>query len=479
MDIAGASISGPRPYNEDNYYFFDFAQSSSTKTFVNGIKAFIMVSDGMGGHEGGDVASALACKSAEDYMASLLSMEGEFIELDASLALTEIVENANEAISQYSTEQGIPNIGATFVGAFIGTNKAWIAHVGDSRAYKISRGKIEQITRDHSMVGRMLSDGLITEEQAQNHPQRNVIDSALGFTADDPEMNEVYLGRGDALILCSDGVSTVVSNEDMVKCLQVSNSVNDAADNLLDLAVKKHTDDNATAVVAVRNWSSMKARTPKPNTREQLTGRLNLKGLFANPRSRAITIIAALLLVAVVVLFAVAGGSGAGGGATPVEPTPEAQTTQGEDDTTAAPKDPTHNESSEAAGQDGHETTPVTQQEGTFVLTEFQSLVGDPEPIPVLEYVDDNGCAQYLMFSNKKVVINRAVFELYVSEDFTEYPFADEIHNQKYYELDSRYLELGALNTQLKGLLEENAAVLDSLDASSTLIIDARFVKPA
>ncbi|MDR1013794.1 MAG: serine/threonine-protein phosphatase [Coriobacteriales bacterium] len=278
MKVAGFSTAGPRPANEDSYYVLDF---SDVQSFSEGISAFIMVSDGMGGHDGGDVASRLAVQAAETYLQQLLAMAEEHqVELDVPLAFKEIVENANEAIGCEMQVRGNTGMGATFVGAFLSSRKAWVAHVGDSRAYLIHRGAARQLTKDHSAVGRLLSEGLITERQAQEHPERNVIERALGFTDGDPEITEVTLARGDALLLCSDGVSTVLDAQMLADSVMRAASVEATAEDVVALALKRNTDDNATAVVAVANWSSLKASAP----REGLLGRFR-RGSAPRPAS--------------------------------------------------------------------------------------------------------------------------------------------------------------------------------------------------
>jgi protein phosphatase len=268
MKIAGFSTAGPRPINEDSFYVVDF---SEVRSFSGGISAFIMVSDGMGGHEGGDVASRMAVQSAECYLNQLIKMgESHQVELDVPLAFKEIVRNANEAIQQEMQARGNSGMGATFVGAFVSPMKAWIAHVGDSRAYLIHRGTARQLTKDHSAVGRLLSEGLITEKQAQAHPERNVIERALGFTDDDPEITEIPLFRGDALLLCSDGVSTVLTTQLLAECVLRAKDIEAAAKDTVMMALKKNSDDNATAVVATVNWSALKARAPNQNFLERL-----------------------------------------------------------------------------------------------------------------------------------------------------------------------------------------------------------------
>lgn len=249
MRLGGCTATGPRDANEDSFYVIDF---SAVGSFANGVTSFAMVSDGMGGYQGGDVASGLAVSSAERYIDLLLEMaKGNRVEFDAVLALTEIVQNAHEAIVAESDIRGNTSMGATFVGAFLSPTHAWIGHVGDSRAYLLHGGEAIQLTEDHSQVGRLLKQGLITEEEAQSHPARNRIDRALGFTDTAPDITEVELGLGDGLLMCSDGVYTVLNALSIAACTAKARDAEGAARRVVKSALSAGTDDNSTAVVVL------------------------------------------------------------------------------------------------------------------------------------------------------------------------------------------------------------------------------------
>ena len=266
VDLQGYSATGPREANEDNFYVLDF---SDYGTFTNGICALAVVSDGMGGYLGGDIASSIVVTEAERYMSQLLEMaKGNQIEFDAPAALDEIVQNAHAIILEEAEKNGGRSMGATFVGAFISPTHAWIGHVGDSRAYLIHEGEAIQLTEDHSQVGRMLSRGLISEEEAQNHPDRNKIEQALGFTIMETEIDEVDIEAGDSLVLCSDGVYTVVNYEKLATCVQKSHDAESAAINAVNAALSAHTDDNSTAVVVFPDRPAVR----KKNAADTLPG---------------------------------------------------------------------------------------------------------------------------------------------------------------------------------------------------------------
>ena len=266
MNLGGCSDIGPREANEDNFFVFDFPDASA---FSDGIVAYVMVSDGMGGYQGGDVASGLAVACAQSYVTQLSEMAvANKVDLDVNAALAEIALNAHEAIKAESASRGNASMGATIVEAFLSPVHAWIAHIGDSRAYLVRDGEATQLTEDHSQVGRMLSRGIITEEEAQVHPSRNRIERALGFSDGDPEIDEVDLLPGDWLVLCSDGVYTVLDSAVLATSVMRSRDAERAAKRVVRLAISKGTDDNSTAAVA---WN-VEADTGGP--RKQKAGTL-------------------------------------------------------------------------------------------------------------------------------------------------------------------------------------------------------------
>ncbi|MBP3893812.1 MAG: serine/threonine-protein phosphatase [Atopobiaceae bacterium] len=259
MNVGGYTATGPRDTNEDNFYFLDF---SDVDAFVNGVCAFAMVSDGMGGYQGGDVASGLAVACAKSYLTQLVEMAGSNqVDLDVPAALAEIVQNAHESILAEANTRGNLSMGATFVGVFVSETHAWVGHVGDSRCYLVRDGHCRQLTEDHSHVGHMLSRGVITEKEAQNHPERNRIERALGFNDARPDVSEVDLVPGDALLLCSDGVYTVLDAEKLGACVSGARDASEAARRAVKLSIRRGTDDNSTAVVVMDGLGGRGGRT--------------------------------------------------------------------------------------------------------------------------------------------------------------------------------------------------------------------------
>jgi PPM family protein phosphatase len=317
IDYGGHTQPGPRPYNEDAYTIKDL---SAWAPRLNGVLVFAAVSDGMGGHEAGDVASSEAILAAEHYIDALLQLaDAGPLAFDPATVLVEIGRAANAAVLSAGAERGIQSMGATLVAMFATEDVAWIGHVGDSRAYRLTREGATQLTADHSAVGRMIAEGVLTEEQAQTHPQRNVIERALGFDDDRPvEIDSVGLGPRDVVLLCSDGVSTVLTGPDLREIVFGSKSLAKAASSVVAEALAAGGDDNATVVAWSADFASRGAGT-LPG------GRAAKRGMSPQRRQakrhgraqRASWVFVGLLVLAALALFAFGGnlfGGGASGG---------------------------------------------------------------------------------------------------------------------------------------------------------------------
>lgn len=320
MDLGGASVSGPRPYNEDNYHFVDLSGHSAS---LAGLTAFAIVCDGMGGHQSGDVASRVAIEAARGYVEDLVAMsQRSAIELDVGQALREITSEAHDAVMAAAAERGGSSMGSTLVATFVSDREAWVGHVGDSRAYLLREGGAKPLTVDHSQVGRMIAEGILTEEQAQHHPQRNVIERALGFDGSSAEITHVRIRSGDAIILCSDGLSTVLSGDDIAALSLQARSAEDAARALTDGAAQAGTDDNTTAVIVCDDWRLAQAGAPQRTRSRRDASRARREAQRHKRASRASIVFGGIALVAVAAIaFAAVMGSrptGGGTGATTV-----------------------------------------------------------------------------------------------------------------------------------------------------------------
>jgi protein phosphatase len=202
------------------------------------------VADGMGGAQAGELASRLAAAAIEE---GALAIRGEE-------SVAGIVRTANARIFEHSVrDPTAAGMGTTATVAFVdeGAGTAAIAHVGDSRAYRYRAGALEQLTTDHSLVGELVRSGRLTEAEAAVHPHRSVITRALGTEADvDVDTLTVDLRPGDLVLLCSDGLSAMVRDEEIVRLLEATRvDPHDAAEALVAAANRAGGEDNVTVVL--------------------------------------------------------------------------------------------------------------------------------------------------------------------------------------------------------------------------------------
>jgi serine/threonine protein phosphatase PrpC len=238
-----------RNNNQDSLFAFFSANIS-----VEGQPDFALfiVADGMGGHHDGERASAITTRTigkfvVEKFYLDLLQKGGD---QDAdrpvlSEVLSEAVQKANENVAEE-----IPEGGTTVTAAAILSDRVFIAHVGDSRAYMITTDGIEQVTRDHSLVQRLIELDKLTPEEALAHPQRNVLYRAIG-QSEDLEVDAVTrrLPAGAKLLLCSDGLWNQVSEANLLRIVQAAKTPQEACDQLITIANDSGGPDNITVIL--------------------------------------------------------------------------------------------------------------------------------------------------------------------------------------------------------------------------------------
>lgn len=207
-----------------------------------------VVCDGMGGAAGGNIASALAVKVISD------KINASYRENMRDASVKNMLDSALTAanIEVYDFAEAKPELrgmGTTVVCAIVRDNQAYIAHAGDSRAYVVNKSDITQITTDHSMVQDLLSKGKITSEEAENHPNKNIITRAVGVDKSiEIDFAQVDLNDDDVLLLCTDGLSNYVSNDEILEIM--SDGKHYAfADRLVNKANNNGGGDNITVVI--------------------------------------------------------------------------------------------------------------------------------------------------------------------------------------------------------------------------------------
>lgn len=205
-----------------------------------------MVADGMGGHAGGDVASAIATKRVAEADLEYASAE------DAEFALQSALIAANSLLAETVFEHSeLTGMGTTVSGIIRVGDRIALAHIGDSRIYRFRAGKLEQISRDHTFVQRLVDSGRITPEEAAVHPRRSVLMRVLGDVDAAPEIDTQILEvqAGDRWMLCSDGLSSYVSEDKISSILQTVRTAQGAADRLVKESLDHGAPDNVTVVI--------------------------------------------------------------------------------------------------------------------------------------------------------------------------------------------------------------------------------------
>lgn len=239
-----------RKNNEDAFLIAQLARASEgdapteVSTFDADDDAVILaVSDGMGGADAGEVASALVVQSLREAM---MEAKGDW---DA--ATKTAVEKANRAVWDAAKEPGKKGMGATVTVVCVQGNQAHIAEVGDSRAYLVRNGRIRQVTRDQSFVQFLVDAGALKPEEAEKYPMKNVVLQAMGQKQDvQVALGRLELRRGDKLLLCSDGLSGMVSADDMRDAIMTEPTLDAACNALVARANERGGEDNITVVIA-------------------------------------------------------------------------------------------------------------------------------------------------------------------------------------------------------------------------------------
>ncbi|NPV52896.1 MAG: Stp1/IreP family PP2C-type Ser/Thr phosphatase [Firmicutes bacterium] len=204
------------------------------------------VADGMGGHYAGEVASGIAIRMLRET-----NPNGSSNPENPESWLRSLISDINaEIFRQASIHPGYIGMGTTLTVLLMGDNWAYIGHVGDSRAYLLRDGMIRQLTDDHSVVGELLRRGVLTREEARFHPQRNIITRALGtFPHIDIDILSLDTRPGDRLLLCTDGLTGAISDEELADILLAAHDPEQACKALIEAANEGGGHDNTTVVV--------------------------------------------------------------------------------------------------------------------------------------------------------------------------------------------------------------------------------------
>lgn len=231
--VSATNVGNYRKNNEDSYY-------------VNESKNLYVLADGMGGHLAGERAS----KMATEIIGQDFAKDREIKSIDDAIEiLSSSIRDANKKIFESSQEnEDYRGMGTTLSSGLILGDVLIYSNIGDSRIYRINK-EMEQITQDDSFVNYLIEIGEITEEEAKNHPKKNVLTKAMGTTSDiEVIVNTLDIKDKDVFLFCSDGLTNMVSDEEIFKIVK-ENSPEEARDMLLDIALKNGGMDNITFIL--------------------------------------------------------------------------------------------------------------------------------------------------------------------------------------------------------------------------------------
>ncbi len=233
--FAGLTDTGiVRTVNQDSYYM-DESQGR-----------FFIVADGMGGHAGGQEASRIATKRIQEH----LDENWDNLDIPSEVLLKDAIDKANEGILEDQSNNPERRDMGTTVVVTIFRDRPLCAHVGDSRLYRWRDSKLEQVTDDHTWVSLALRSGEISKEQAKVHPWRHVLSQCLGRKdLYNIELQELEVQAGDQLLMCSDGLTEEVSDEEIQNCLSQSEDYKQAVEKLIIAAKEAGGSDNITVVI--------------------------------------------------------------------------------------------------------------------------------------------------------------------------------------------------------------------------------------
>ncbi len=241
--IGAKTDPGRRTSNEDRYAVLD-----ARRLRADGV---LVIADGMGGRRMGEQAAAAAVETVQETLVEALSAE-QPTQADTGEALVSALRKANARVYEMSREgdEAGRGMGTTCVAAVVAQDALFVAHAGDSRAYRLRDGTLERLTDDHSYVAEQVRAGTLTEENARQSRFRNVITRAIGIEPTiAPDVSRHEARAGDLLLLCTDGLTNMVAEADIAQTLQHAPSPQAAADRLVQLATRAGGKDNITALV--------------------------------------------------------------------------------------------------------------------------------------------------------------------------------------------------------------------------------------
>ena len=238
--FAKSDIGKAREMNQDAYYA---SQPSDTV-------GLYIVADGMGGYNGGEVASTIAVTATKNYIETNFA-ETEHTKEKLQELVKNAIEYANMLVYEKSKEiQELEGMGTTIEVALVHNNRVYIGHIGDSRIYRIRKNFIRRLTTDHSYVEKLVKDGTISRDEAEHHPKKNMLTKALGCTSFvEPDVSVKGFLKDDILVLTSDGLTNMIKDEEIYST--ITDNIEVATDKLIKKANENGGLDNITVIIVL------------------------------------------------------------------------------------------------------------------------------------------------------------------------------------------------------------------------------------
>ncbi len=263
LEVGAATDVGRRRERNEDCYAVHVAPPEEDSQ----VAGLLLVADGMGGERGGGAASRLA---AERLVEDLRSGPGEAGDLAEALRLA-IRKTSDEIRELGRSDPSVEGLGTTLVTAVVTEDQLLVAHVGDSRCYRIRHGTIQRLTADHTWVEDQVGAGRLTAEEARLHPQRNVLTRTLGDTVSPGvDVRAESLADDDLFLLCSDGLTNGLSDSEILRVAQRFRRPQDLADALVALANDRDGSDNITAVVCRCRDTERRPEAAEPEDTEPM-----------------------------------------------------------------------------------------------------------------------------------------------------------------------------------------------------------------
>ena len=236
LNFGLTDVGQVRKMNQDYYYV-------SEDGLIN------ILADGMGGYTGGEVASKLAVQSAVNYLNEHFNKNKDYQKEEILVIIKNAIEYANNEVYKKSKEiEELEQMGTTFEICLIYRNRAFIAHIGDSRVYRLRKGILRRLTKDHSYVQTLIEDGTITKEEAEHHPDKNMLMKALGCEEKiEPDIMVKGFLKDDVILICSDGLTNMVPENQIQEIIETD--IKNAAQKLVKLAKDNGGLDNITLII--------------------------------------------------------------------------------------------------------------------------------------------------------------------------------------------------------------------------------------